>query len=157
MQHIRDEHGERVNRDRMTVGRAIQQAALHAGGDEAQALADVGIAVKDRDGKKYLVVAARHSALSKLFQGTRWKSDGAWSGGLREIDGSIKSIPARLSSCLIKCTFVPFSALGIDIGNDLIDGKDKKDKKMVDVDVFNDSADALMQDFEAEIERHTIQ
>ncbi|MBU2859753.1 DUF3854 domain-containing protein, partial [Acidithiobacillus ferrooxidans] len=110
---IDDRGNERIQREKMSIGRALLVAQGRPASDEALALADVGMAVKEKDGQEYLVIALRHASLTKLFQGTRWKRDGAWSGGLREVEGVIWNRPARMSGTLIKCTWVPWDRLGL--------------------------------------------
>ena len=112
--HESDDKGNsRINREKMAISRALPAAQRDPSGDEADALGDLGLAVKDKDGRQYLVIALRHAALTKLFQGTRWKRDGAWTGGLREVEGVIRNYPAQISGTRIKCTWVPLDALGI--------------------------------------------
>jgi len=112
--HQTDRDGnDRIQREKMAISRAVLVAQNDATGDEAKALADVGLAVKDKDGATYLAIALRHASLTKLFQGTRWKRDGAWTGGLREVEGVIRNYPAQLAGSRIKCTWVPLAALGI--------------------------------------------
>lgn len=113
---IDDRGNERIQRETMGVGRVIQAAMGRPNGDEARALADVGLAVKEKGGKDYLFIALRNASLTKLFQGTRWKRDGAWSGGLREVEGVIWNHSARLPGypTPAKGTWVPLDALGID-------------------------------------------
>ncbi len=112
--HETDDRGnERINREKMSIGRALQAAQHSPSCDEASALGDLGLAVKEKDGRQYLAIAMRHASLNRLFQGTRWKRDGAWTGGLREVEGVIRNFPTRLSGSTVKCTWVPLGALGL--------------------------------------------
>lgn len=112
--HETDDRGNtRIQREKMAISRALLVAQCDANSDEADALGDLGLAVKEKDGVEYLAIALRHASLTKLFQGTRWKRDGAWTGGLREVEGVIRNYPAQMSGSRIKCTWVPLGALGI--------------------------------------------
>ncbi|WP_150408490.1 DUF3854 domain-containing protein [Acidithiobacillus caldus] len=104
---------EHILHDRMTVGRALEAAVDRPGSDEAKTLEDYGMSVKEKSGRLYLAVAMRHAGLSRLFQGTRWRRDGAWSGGLRDVDGVIRNHPTRLSGATVKCTWVPLDRIGM--------------------------------------------
>ena len=113
--HETDDRGnDRIQREKMAIGRVLLAARGRPTSDEALALADVGLAIKEKDGGDYLAIALRHASLSKLFQGTRWKRDGAWSGGLRDVEGVIWNHPARLAGTLLKAVWVPLSAVGIE-------------------------------------------
>lgn len=116
LRHDCDEKGgERISRDRMTVGRALQEALKMENGDEAKALGDVGIrvATKRDSGQIYVAIALRHASLANLFHGTRWHKDGNWTGGLREVEGVIRNYPTAINGVRIKCTWVPLSTLGL--------------------------------------------
>ncbi len=104
---------DRIQREKMSVGRALLIAQGRPTSDEALALADMGLAVKEREGKDYLAIALRHASLTKLFQGTRWKRDGGWTGGLREVDGVIRNYPAQMAGTRLKCTWIPWAGLGL--------------------------------------------
>ena len=81
--------------------------------DEALALEDVGLALKEKDGREYLAVALRHASLSRLLQGTRWKRDGSWTGGLRDAPGVIRNYPAQIAGTRLKATWIPLDVLGL--------------------------------------------
>jgi hypothetical protein len=109
-----DRDNNRINREKMTIGRALLVAQGRPTSDEAQALADVGITVTVNGKQQYLAIALRHAALTKLFQGTRWKRDGAWTGGLRNLDGVIRNYPVSLDGRPKKCTLVPLPARDVE-------------------------------------------
>jgi hypothetical protein len=112
--HETDDRGnERINREKMSVGRALRIAQGRPTGDEAMALADVGLTVTTHDGQQYFAVAAHHASLSKLFQGTRWRMDGAWTGGLREVEGVIRSHTVKFFGRPQRSTLIPLSTLNI--------------------------------------------
>ncbi len=113
--HETDDRGNgRIQREKMSVGRALQAAIAVRNGDEAQALAGVGIRLTTVGDQQYLAVAGRHATLASLFQGTRWRKDGAWSAGLREVEGVIRNHPVKLDGTPKRCTLVPLSALNIE-------------------------------------------
>lgn len=112
--HESDDNGnERILRENMGVARALL-GAFNGKVDEALALADVGIKITTNDGQQYLAVRLRHAGLTRLFQGTRWNKDGAWTGGLCEIEGVVKNYPVKFVGKPEKCTLVPWCALGIE-------------------------------------------
>ncbi|WP_291525366.1 hypothetical protein, partial [Acidithiobacillus sp.] len=115
--HECDDRGnERINRETMGIGRVIQAAVGRPGGDDARTLADFGLVVREKDdGKTYLAIASRHASLAKLFQSTRWRVDGAWTGGLREIEGAIRNQKVRFGKDERKGTLIPLSALNIEV------------------------------------------
>lgn len=101
------------HRERMSISRALQSLLRDYSRDEEEALGDLGLALKEKDGKQYLAIALRNASLAKLFQDTRWKRDGAWTGGLREIDGVVRNFSVRIAGAVTKCTLVPIEALHI--------------------------------------------
>ena len=128
-----DERGNsRINRDKMSVGRAMQTEVVRLTkspnstmvSEEAQALGNIGIRLLENAGKLYAAIVARHAGLSDLLKNTRWRKDGAWTGGLRDVDGAIRNHPVRVSGMLRKCTLVPVAALRLDIPDTLFSGDD---------------------------------
>lgn len=117
LRHDVDEKGgEHILRDKMTVGRALQEALKLDNSAEAVALGDVGIKItskRDSGSNLYVAIAMHHSSLTKLFSGTRWCREGAWTGGLREVDGVIRNYPTQINGTRVKCTWVPLSVLGL--------------------------------------------
>lgn len=113
--HETDDRGnERIQREKMSVGRALQAAIAVRNGDDAQALAGVGIRLTTTGDQQYLAIAGRHAALASLFHATRWRKDGAWTGGLREVAGVVRNHPVKFDGIPKKCTLVPLSTLNIE-------------------------------------------
>ena len=113
--HETDDRGnERIQREKMSVGRALQAAIAVRNGDDAQALAGVGIRLTTTGDQQYLAIAVRHAALASLFHATRWRKDGAWTGGLREVAGVVRNHLVKFDGIPKKCTLVPLSTLNIE-------------------------------------------
>jgi hypothetical protein len=112
-----EQGGERINREKISISRALNMVRQNRGPegkcDEALALEDVGLALKEKDGREYLAVALRHASLSRLLQGTRWKRDGSWTGGLRDAPGVIRNYPAQIAGTRLKATWIPLDVLGL--------------------------------------------
>lgn len=108
------DNGEHVSRQRMPISRAIQVARMDKKSPEATALADVGIAVRRKDNIEYLAVPRSNPELQKLFSGTRWRGDGAWAGGLRNVDGAIWDHVTTISGQTKRCVWVPMSATSLE-------------------------------------------
>jgi hypothetical protein len=113
--HETDDRGnDRIQRESMPVGRALQAAIAVRNGDDAQALAGVGLKLTTTGDQQYLAIAMRHAALASLFHATRWRKDGAWTGGLREVEGVVRNHPVKFDGRLKRSTLVPLSMLNIE-------------------------------------------
>lgn len=71
-----------------------------------EALARLGIAVKQRNNDLYFAIAARSQALAALLKGTQWSLNGSWVHVFRNAPGS-DCRPARMARTITRAYLIP--------------------------------------------------
>ncbi len=97
----------------VAIGRVIMEAMQPGGAVQREHLNRFGLRIERhrQPGQAVLLVANRHVALARIFEGTRWR-DGTWREALRYLDG-VKAWPnaVRFAGTHSRSTAIPFARL----------------------------------------------
>ncbi len=114
--------GDRVNARTSSVAEIVGAIAARvldnvSARDERDSLArNAGLGVIERQGELYLAIPKSNATLAKLLSGTRWGSDKAWVGSVKQLLGpTAKAEPAHIGGTKLRCYQIPIKQLPIDL------------------------------------------